>query len=118
MNVVYLLGNLGRDPDIRTTRSGTTVAEFIMATNETWTDSDGQRQESTTWHDVVAWADTAESLAHLRKGSRVLVEGRLIRQRVRRAPPLHGAPEPQVVKWSDPTAEDKVKVRASKVTFL
>lgn len=107
MNVVYLLGNLGRDPDIRTTRSGTTVAEFIMATNETWTDSDGQRQESTTWHDVVAWADTAESLAHLRKGSRVLVEGRLIRQQAHR-----------VVRWDATVTEDKVKIRASKVTFL
>jgi single-strand DNA-binding protein len=73
-----LIGNLGRDPEIRSTQSGNKVANLSVATERRWTDKDGDRQKATTWHDVTCWsrqADFAES--YLKKGSRVYVEGQL-----------------------------------------
>ena len=78
VNKVILVGNLGGDPELRQTPSGTTVATFTLATNETWTDRDGQKQERTEWHRIVAWAKLAEICGqYLRKGRQVYIEGRL-----------------------------------------
>ena len=74
----FLLGNLGRDPEIRYTPTGTAVANFSVATSEKWTDKDGNKQERTEWHRIVAWAKLAEICSEfLRKGSPVFIEGRI-----------------------------------------
>ena len=78
VNKVILIGNLGGDPELRQTPSGTSVATFTLATNETWTDKDGQKQERTEWHRIVAWARLAEICGqYLTKGRQVYIEGRL-----------------------------------------
>ncbi len=78
LNKVLLIGNLGKDPDIRVTPDGTQVATFTLATNEQWNDKNGNRQEHTEWHTVVAWNKLAElSKRYLSKGRQVYVEGRL-----------------------------------------
>ena len=78
VNKVILIGNLGRDPEIRYTRDGTAVANLNIATSESWLDANGQRQERTEWHRVVAWGKLAEiSKEYLMKGRQVYVEGRL-----------------------------------------
>ncbi|MBQ3117496.1 MAG: single-stranded DNA-binding protein [Alphaproteobacteria bacterium] len=79
MNKVILVGNLGRDPEIRHTNSGQKIANLSVATSDTWKDKSGERQERTEWHRVVVFnsnlADFAERF--LRKGSKVYVEGAL-----------------------------------------
>lgn len=78
VNKVILIGNLGRDPEIRYTRDGTAVANLNIATSDSWKDSDGQRQERTEWHRVVAWDKLAEiAKEYLAKGKQVYIEGRL-----------------------------------------
>lgn len=78
VNKVILVGNLGRDAELRYTPSGAAVATLNMATTETWNDKSGQRQEKTEWHRVVLWGKAAESLSeYLTKGKQVYVEGRL-----------------------------------------
>lgn len=78
VNKVILVGNLGRDPEIRYTREGTAVANLNLATTETWNDSNGQRQEKTEWHRVVCWGKLAEiAKEYLGKGRQVYIEGRL-----------------------------------------
>ena len=78
LNKVLLIGNLGKDPEIRYTPDGTQVATFSLATGETWTDKSGNRQEHTEWHTIVAWNKLAElSKRYLSKGRQVYVEGRL-----------------------------------------
>ena len=78
LNKVMLIGNLGRDPEVRTTASGTPVANFSLATSRRWTDRDGQRQEQTEWHNIVCWGRQAEIAGqYLTKGKQVFVEGRL-----------------------------------------
>jgi single-strand DNA-binding protein len=78
VNKVILVGNLGRDPEIRYTRDGTAVANLSLATTETWNDANGQRQERTEWHRVVAWGKLAEiAKEYLGKGRQVYIEGRL-----------------------------------------
>ena len=78
VNKVILVGNLGRDAELRYTTGGTAVATLNMATTETWNDKTGQRQERTEWHRVVLWGKTAESLAeYLIKGKQIYIEGRL-----------------------------------------
>jgi len=78
VNKVILVGNLGNDPDLRTTPSGSSVCEFRIATNESWNDKDGQRQERTEWHRVVVWGKRAEICnKYLSKGRQVYLEGRL-----------------------------------------
>ncbi|MFH1502466.1 MAG: single-stranded DNA-binding protein [Candidatus Eisenbacteria bacterium] len=78
VNKVILIGNLGGDPELRQTPSGTSVATFTLATNETWNDKDGQKQERTEWHRIVAWSRLAEICGqYLRKGRQVYIEGRL-----------------------------------------
>lgn len=76
MNKVFLLGNLGRDPETRSTNSGSTVTNFSIATTERWRGKDGQAQEVTTWHRCVSFGGQAEYIAeHIKKGGRVLIEG-------------------------------------------
>lgn len=79
VNKVILVGNLGRDPEVRYTTSGTPVANFTMATTDRWSDpSSGERKERTEWHKVVVWGKQAEIVGeYLRKGSQVYVEGSL-----------------------------------------
>ena len=78
VNKVILVGNLGRDIEIRYTSGGTAVATLSLATTDVWTDKAGQRQEKTEWHRVVLWGKTAESLQeYLLKGRQIYVEGRL-----------------------------------------
>ena len=78
LNKVTLIGRLGQDPEIRYTQSGSAVANATIATNDYWTDKQGEKQERTEWHSLVLWgrlADLAQS--YLKKGSQVYVEGRL-----------------------------------------
>ena len=78
VNRVILVGNLGRDPEIRTLENGAKVAKFSIATNENYKDKSGEWQKQTEWHEIVAWralADRAES--SLKKGASVYLEGKL-----------------------------------------
>lgn len=91
INKVILVGNLGADPEIRYTQSGTAVVNFRLATSETWKGQDGQKQEQTEWHNVVAWKRLAEICAEfLAKGSMVYIEGKL-----------------QTRKWQDQNGNDR-----------
>ena len=78
MNRVTLLGHTGRDPDIRTLKSGARAASFSLATTEKWKDRDGEPIENTEWHRVVVYGPTVDAVETMvAKGSAVLVEGRL-----------------------------------------
>ena len=78
VNKVILIGNLGGDPEVRYTPSGAAVVNVNLATNESWTDRSGERQERTEWHRLVLWSKLAEIAGqYLSKGSKVFVEGRL-----------------------------------------
>ena len=92
INKVILIGNLGQDPEVRFTPSGTAVANLNLATSDTWMDKQsGQRQERTEWHRVVLFNKTAEiAQQYLKKGSKVYIEGRL-----------------QTRKWQDQNGQDK-----------
>ncbi|NLZ16194.1 MAG: single-stranded DNA-binding protein [Desulfobulbaceae bacterium] len=91
INKVILIGNLGADPEIRYTQSGSQVATFNVATTEKWKGQDGNIQEQTEWHRIVAWSKLAEICGqYLHKGSRVYIEGRL-----------------QTRKWQDQSGVDR-----------
>ncbi|MCL2340873.1 MAG: single-stranded DNA-binding protein [Proteobacteria bacterium] len=91
INKVILIGNLGADPEIRYTQSGTPFASFRIATTERWKGQDGQMQEQTEWHSIVAWRRLAEICGeYLAKGSRVFIEGKL-----------------QTRKWQDQNGNDR-----------
>ncbi len=78
VNKVILVGNLGRDPELRYIPSGQAVANFTLATNERWRDKEGNNQERTEWHRIVVWGKSAENCAqYLQKGRSVYIEGRL-----------------------------------------
>lgn len=78
VNKVILVGNLGKDPEVKFTPSGMQVAKFSIATNEGYKDKSGQWQERTEWHNIVAWARLAEIIGeYVKKGSKVYIEGRL-----------------------------------------
>ena len=78
VNKVILIGNLGEDPDLRYTDGGTAVCNMSLATNESYTDSDGNDVQRTEWHDVVAWGRLGEICdEYLEKGSQVYFEGKL-----------------------------------------
>jgi len=78
VNKVILVGNLGRDPELRYTPGGQAVANFTLATNERFQNKEGERQERTEWHRIVTWGRTAELCAqYLAKGRSVYLEGRL-----------------------------------------
>ena len=92
INKVILIGNLGQDPESRTTPGGTTVTNIRIATSESWRDKQsGEMKEQTEWHTVVLWSRLGEIAAeYLRKGSQVYIEGRL-----------------QTRKWQDKTGNDR-----------
>ncbi len=76
VNKAILVGNLGRDPEVRFTPSGRAVAKFSIATTERWNDQDGNRQERTEWHNIVVWGKQAETCGqYLSKGRQVYIEG-------------------------------------------
>jgi len=78
LNKVMLIGNLGKDPEVRYTPGGQAVANFTIATNESWTDKAGAKQERTEWHRIVVWGKVAELCGeYLTKGRQVYVDGRL-----------------------------------------
>lgn len=78
LNKVMLIGNLTRDPELRSTNSGQTVASFAIATNRSWNDAQGTRQDAVEYIDIVAWGKLAEIVGQIyRKGRRTYVEGRL-----------------------------------------
>ncbi len=78
LNKVMLIGHLGKDPELKYTSNGIAVANFSMATNEAWKDQDGNLQERTEWHNIVAWRRLAEICGeYLKKGKRVYIEGRI-----------------------------------------
>jgi single-strand DNA-binding protein len=104
VNKVILVGNLGRDPELRHTAGGSAVINFSLATNEVWNDKDGQRQQRTEWHKVVVWGRQAETLnEYLRKGRQIYVEGRL-----------------QTRKWTDNQNQEKytTEIVANRVVLL
>lgn len=76
VNKVILVGNLGKDPEVRFTPSGRAVAKFSIATTESWMDQESGRQERTEWHNIVVWGKQAESCGqYLAKGRQVFIEG-------------------------------------------
>ena len=78
VNKVILVGNLGRDPELRYTQSGQAVATFSIATTDRWRDKEGANQERTEWHRIVVWGKSAENCAqYLQKGRSAYIEGRL-----------------------------------------
>ena len=78
LNKVMLIGNVGKDPENKRTPSGIPVSSFPLATSETWKDKNGNVQEHTDWHTIVAWRGLAEVIQKLvKKGSRVYIEGRI-----------------------------------------
>jgi len=78
VNKVILVGNLGKDPELRYTPSGAAVANFTIATTERYKDRDGQTQEKTEWHNIVAWRQLAEICGkYLHKGKQVYIEGKI-----------------------------------------
>ncbi|MBN1954494.1 MAG: single-stranded DNA-binding protein [Anaerolineae bacterium] len=78
LNKVMIIGNLGRDPEMRYTPSGRPVTSFSVATTRGWTNAEGERREETEWFNVVAWGNLAEICKqHLYKGRQVYIEGRL-----------------------------------------
>src|SRR4051795_667290 len=93
VNKVILVGNLGRDPEIRSTQDGTRIASLNLATSETWRDrASGERKERTEWHRVAIFNDRLVELAekYLRKGSKIYIEGQL-----------------QTRKWQDQQGQDR-----------
>ena len=104
VNKVILIGNLGRDPELRFTRDGQGVANFTLATNERWRDKEGQNQERTEWHRIVVWGKTAENCAqYLQKGRSCYIEGRI-----------------QTREWEDKEGNKRqtTEIVAQNVTFL
>ncbi len=93
LNKVFIVGNLTRDPELRQTASGQAVCSFGVATNRVFTDGAGQRQQQTEFHNVVAWARLGEIVhQYLRKGSLILVEGRI-----------------QTRNWQDPQGQQRYR---------
>jgi single-strand DNA-binding protein len=108
---IVLVGNLGRDPEMRYTPDGTPVTSFSIATSETWTDRSGEQQERTTWWRITAWRRLAEtSNQYLSKGRRVLVEGRM------NPDPETGGP--RVYTRNDGTPGASYEVTAASIKFL
>lgn len=104
VNKVILIGNLGADPEVRFTPGGQAVANFRIATSESWTDKQGQKQERTEWHRIVVWGKLAELCGeYLKKGRQCFVEGRL-----------------QTREWQDKEGKKNwtTEVVAREVTFL
>ncbi|RLD19102.1 MAG: single-stranded DNA-binding protein [Bacteroidetes bacterium] len=78
-NRVQLIGNIGKEPEVKTFDSGKTKASFSLATSESYTDSDGKKVTDTQWHQIVAWGNTANYIeSYLDKGNRIAVDGKLV----------------------------------------
>ena len=78
VNKVILIGNLGKDPELRYTPGGQPVATFSLATTERWNDKNGQRQDRTEWHNIVVWGKLAELVnQYLKKGRSAYIEGKI-----------------------------------------
>ena len=78
VNKAILIGNLGKDPELKYTTSGKAVCNFSLATSERWKDKSDEKQEKTTWHNIVAWGKQAEIIKEfLTKGNQVYIEGRI-----------------------------------------
>ena len=104
VNKVILIGNLGRDPELKYTPGGNAVCNFTLATNERWVDKSGAKQERTEWHRIVVWGKQAEICGqYLKKGGAILVEGRL-----------------QMREWLTPQGEkrQRLEIRGESVHFL
>ena len=104
VNKVILVGNLGRDAELRFTAGGAAVSTLNMATTEVWNDKQGQRQEKTEWHRIVLWGKQAESLQeYLVKGKQLYVEGRL-----------------QTRQWDDKDGNKRytTEIKADRITLL
>jgi single-strand DNA-binding protein len=104
VNKVILVGNLGRDAELRYTPGGAAVATLNLATTEVWNDKGGQRQEKTEWHRIVLWGKQAESLQeYLTKGKQIYVEGRL-----------------QTRQWDDKDGNKRytTEIKADRITLL
>jgi len=108
---IIIIGNLGRDPEMRYTASGQPVTNFSVATNYSWTDQEGQQQERTTWFKVTAWRKLAETCnQYLVKGQQVLVEGR------KSTDPATGGP--RIWTGNDGVARASYELTANTVKFL
>ncbi|MGC9348183.1 MAG: single-stranded DNA-binding protein [Anaerolineae bacterium] len=108
---VIVVGNLGRDPEMRYTPDGTPVTNFSIATNRRWTNQDGSQGEETTWFRVTAWRRQAETAAqYLSKGSQVLVEGRMT--------PDRETGGPRVWTGNDGVARASYEITAFRIIFL
>lgn len=93
LNKAMVIGNVTRDPDVRTTSGGQQVALFSVATNRSWTDPSGQKKEQVEFHSVVAWRKLAEIIGqYVKKGGKIFVEGRL-----------------QTRSWDDPSGVKKYR---------
>ena len=110
LNKATLIGNLGRDPEVRTTRDGKQVVTLSIATSESWNDQySGERRQRTEWHRVVIWTEGLSKIAekHLAKGSKVYIEGKLVTR-----------------KWQDQSGADRYSTEIhltpynGKLTFL
>jgi single-strand DNA-binding protein len=104
VNKVILIGNLGRDPEVRYMPSGDAVANISIATTETWKDKNGEKQEKTEWHRVAMFGKTAEIAGeYLKKGSQVYIEGRL-----------------ETRKWTDKEGKERytTEIRADRMQML
>src|SRR3954467_4241453 len=104
VNKVILIGNLGRDPEVRYMPSGDAVANITIATTETWKDKGGEKQEQTEWHRVAMFGKTAEIAGeYLKKGSQVYIEGKL-----------------QTRKWTDKEGQERFtrEIRAERMQML
>ena len=104
VNKAILIGNLGRDAEMRFTAGGTPVATVSLATTERYTDREGQKKEDTQWHRVVIWGKTAESIhEYLTKGKQIYVEGRI-----------------QTREWTDKEGKQArtTEIRADRVVLL
>ncbi|MDA1306595.1 MAG: single-stranded DNA-binding protein [Acidobacteria bacterium] len=104
VNKAVLIGNLGRDAEMRFTQGGTAVATVSIATTEHFTDRDGQKREDTQWHRIVIWGKTAESIQpYLTKGKQIYVEGKI-----------------QTREWTDKEGKQvkTTEIRADRVVLL
>ena len=104
VNKAIIIGNLGRDPEVRFTQGGSAVCNFSVATSEKWRDKDGQNQESTEWHRIVAWGKLAELCGeYLAKGRSVYVEGSI-----------------QTREWADKEGQTRytTEIKAREVKFI
>lgn len=104
LNKVQLIGNLGRDAELRYTPGGAAVATLNLATTETWKDKEGTKKEDVQWHRVILWGKTAETLQdYLTKGKQIYVEGKL-----------------QTRKWKDKDGNDKytTEIKGDRVVLL